>query len=182
MLVPVFLFSMVLLIYMIKIMHFQEIIHFESAENLVALSWESQLGGAGFGERMFESRTYHDVQDKVEKEINISADLENRDELYVAEISYPIELELPFDLFDDIYIRDVLVSRKWSGIKTEGNTPGFSAMEYEYDREYVYIFPRYGERYHKGDCRYLSVEDRYFESVDRVYALSKGYLGCEICY
>ena len=37
-LMPVFLFSAVLLIYMIKIMHFQEIIHFEAAENLIDLA------------------------------------------------------------------------------------------------------------------------------------------------
>ena len=182
MLIPVFLFSMVLLIYMIKIIHFQEIVHFESAENLAALSWESQLGGAAFGERMYESGVYHDVQEKVEKEINISAEIEDTDELYVADISCPIELDLPFGLYDDIFIRDVLISRKWSGRDIEINTPGFSAMEQEDELEYVYIFPRYGERYHKGGCRHLSVEGRYFEPVDGGYALSKGYLACEICY
>jgi len=93
---PVFIFSLVLLIYLLKVMHFQEIIHFESCKNLAALSWESQLGGAGFGERMFESRVYHDVQDKVSKEINISAEVEAIGEVYIADISYPIDINVPF--------------------------------------------------------------------------------------
>ncbi|MBQ4339977.1 MAG: hypothetical protein IJC41_03140 [Firmicutes bacterium] len=179
---PVFIFSLVLLIYLLKVMHFQEIIHFESCKNLAALSWESQLGGAGFGERMFESRVYHDVQDKVSKEINISAEVEANGEVYIADISYPIDINVPFGLFDDIKIRDVLISRKWSGKMAGKETSGFAFMEQEDTADYVYVFPRYGERYHKGTCTHLSYEGRYFESLDRTEALSKGYLGCEVCY
>lgn len=179
---PVFLFSLALLIYMLKIMHYQEIVHFESCKDLAAMSWESQLGGASFVERMYESRVYHNVQDKADKEINISAEVDKKGELYVADISYPIELDMPFGLFDDIRIRDVIISRKWSGKEGMVNTLGFSGMEQEDETEYVYVFPRYGERYHRGACSHLSIEGRYFEPVDRMYALSNGYLGCEVCY
>ena len=179
---PVFLFSAVLLIYMIKIMHFQEIIHFEAAENLIDLAGEYRIGGSSFGERMYESRVYHDVQDKVDKEININAELTEVNELYTAYICYPVELDLPFGLYDDIVIRDVLVYRRWSGKDNSGEVQGFSAMEQDDSGQYVFVFPRYGERYHNGDCSHLSIEGRFFECIEISEAFSSGYSGCMVCH
>ncbi len=183
MLMPIFLFAAVLLVYTVKIMHFQEIVHFEAASNLVRLSWESQVGGDAFGKHLYESRTYNAVQSKVNKEININADVSEVDEVYIAEISYPILLDLPFDLYDDITLKDVLVARKWSGGDTSGVVLGFSAMEHEDDEDYKFIFPRYGERYHEVGCMYLSMDSgRYIECASLGEALSKGYSPCQVCH
>ncbi|MDO4481716.1 MAG: hypothetical protein Q4C14_03175, partial [Bacillota bacterium] len=119
-LMPVFLFSAVILIYIIKIIHFQEIIHFEGAENLIEISSGYRIGGGSFGERMYESRVYHDVQARTDKEININAELVESEDIYTADINYSIDLSLPFGLYDDIVIRDVLAYRRWSGTENEG--------------------------------------------------------------
>ncbi len=181
MFIPVFLFSVVLLVYTLKIMHFQEIIHFEAAENIVTLSWEGQLGGESYGKRMFESRTYHGVREKVNKEINLEANVYDENELYVAEVVSPIELKLPFNLFDDISLKDTLVARKWSGVDNTGEILGFEAMEHEDSDKYIYVFPRYGEKYHSGNCKYLAMSGRFFRCITLSEAISGGYSPCLVC-
>ena len=180
-LMPVFLFSVVLLIYMVKIVHFQEIVHFEASENLIGLASQYRVGGASFGERMYESRVYHDVQGRVEKELNIEASVRNENEVYIADISYPISLKLPFGLYDDIFIRELLACRRWSGADNTGEAYSFDAMRLEDDGRYVYIFPRYGERYHDGGCIHLAIDGRYFESISASEAALLGYSGCMLC-
>ena len=181
-LTPVFLFAVVLLVYLLQVLHFQEIIHFEASQNLAKLSWESQLGGNGFSERMYESRTYHDAHQKIKKEIDIDASVKVEDEVYLVDLTYPIRLSLPFGLPDVIPIRDHLAARRWSGADLSGNEIPFSAMEAEED-QYVYVFPNYGERYHHGNCFYLTRDmDHYFICVPIGEALSTGrYTPCALC-
>lgn len=182
-LTPVFLFTVVLLVYILQVLHFQEIIHFEACRNLAELSWESQLGAAGLSERMYESKTCHDTHQKIRKEIDIDADLKVDDDVYLVDIRYPVRLDLPFGLLNEIRISDRLASRKWNGADLAGNEIPFSSMETN-DEEYVYVFPNYGERYHHGNCFYLTRDaDHYFICVPAGEASSSGrYTPCAVCY
>ena len=48
----------------------------------------------------------------------------------------------------------------------------------------IYIFPKYGERYHIRDCRYIEkseIENGYIVKMDREDALRKGYTPCIVC-
>ena len=48
----------------------------------------------------------------------------------------------------------------------------------------VYVFPKYGERYHDKTCRYISYyesERRYIRKLDREDAYRKGYTPCIVC-
>jgi hypothetical protein len=182
-LIPVFLFSVVLLVYILQVLHFQEIIHFEACRNLASLSWESQLGGSGFSEWMYENRTCHDARKKIRKEIDIDVDLNTEENVYLADIRYPIRLDLPFGLPDELLIRDHLAARKWNGADLSGNEIPFSSMEEE-GETYVYVFPNYGERYHHGNCFYLTRDgDHYCVCVPLSEASSSGrYTPCAVCY
>ena len=182
-LTPVFLFAVVLLVYILQVLHFQEIVHFEASRNLAELSWESQLGSAGFSEFMFESKTYHDVGKKTRKEIDIDAKVTTQEEICRVDLTYPIRLDLPFGLLDDILIRDHLAARQWSGADLSGNGYPFSSMETD-DDGYVYVFPNYGERYHRGGCFYLTRDaNHYFICVPTGEAQAAGrYTPCAVCF
>ena len=181
-LVPVFLFAVVLLAYILQVLHFQEIIHFEACRNLASLSWESQLGGSGFSERMYESRTYHDTRSRIQKEIDIDVDLTTEEDVYLADIRYPVHLDLPFGLLNEIGIRDHLAARKWNGTDLSGNELPFASME-EAGESYVYVFPNYGERYHHGNCFYLSRDGNHYCICVPLSEISSGrYTPCAVCY
>lgn len=48
----------------------------------------------------------------------------------------------------------------------------------------IYVFPKYGERYHIGECRYIKkseIENGYIVRMDREDALRKGYTPCIVC-
>lgn len=182
-LVPVFLMSVLLLVYLLKMMQIQEIVHFESAETLVALSWESQATELPVGTLFYESRINRDVAERTEKNLSISAELSEEKEVLCGEISFPVELELPFGLFDDAVFRDVLVMRKWSGEKTPGEGMDFAAMTQKDSETFVFVFPKYGERFHRGDCMYLSMDaGRYLMCISRNEAAAKGFSACHVCY
>lgn len=48
----------------------------------------------------------------------------------------------------------------------------------------IYVFPKYGERYHTKECRYIiksEFEKGYIQKMDREDALRKGYTPCIVC-
>lgn len=56
-------------------------------------------------------------------------------------------------------------------------------LRYE-DSIKVYIFPKYGEKYHQRNCRYIKInkiENGYIREIDREDALRKGYIPCVVC-
>lgn len=182
--IPVFLFSAVLLIYILKMLHFQEIIHFEAGENLANMTWESQIIGSEVSGLTYGARLNGDVSSKINKAIHVSAGVSVRDEVINVDLSYPIDLSLPFGLYDDFIINQILVARKWSGADKRGEVQGFEAMEKNDDCEYVFIFPKYGERYHEGGCFYLvrGGGGSKIECVAIGDALGRGYTKCKVCH
>lgn len=182
--IPVFLFSAVLLIYILKMMHFQEIIHFEASENLANMTWESQIVGSEVSGITYGARLNGDISSKINKRIPVSADVSLVNEVINVDLSYPIDLSLPFGLYDDFVINEIIVARKWSGAENAGEVLGFDAMEKNDDADYVFIFPKYGERYHEGGCFYLTRGGggSKIECVPVSEALGKGYTKCKVCH
>ncbi len=180
---PVFLFATVLLIYMLKMMHFEEIIHFEASENLANMAWESQIVGNTVSSVSYGVRLNNDISKKIDKRIRVTAPVSEKNEVFTANISYPIELSLPFGLYDDVVIGDVIVVRKWSGADNTGEVLGFDAMENTDGDNYVFVFPKYGERYHEGGCFYLTRgSGSKIECVTVGEAMGMGYTKCKVCH
>lgn len=180
---PVFLFAAVLLIYMLKMMHFQEIIHYEASENIANMAWESQIVGNTVSSVSYGIRLNSDIRKKIDKSITVRAPVTEENEVFTANVSYPIDLSLPFGLYDDFTISDVVVARKWSGADNTGEVLGFDAMEKKDGENYVFVFPKYGERYHEGGCFYLTRgTGSRIECVTVGEAMGMGYTKCKVCH
>lgn len=181
--VPIFLFACVLLIYMVRIVCIQEIVHFEASRNLVVMAADFNDKDKEISESNYESVVNEDVSKSMTSEMKVDAEIEEMDNVYKVDLRYPINLRMPFGLVDDIEIRDVLVARKWNGGYTRGEVLGFDAMARDDSDQYVFVFPKYGERYHEGGCRYLYLfENGYIKCVTITEAVSEGFTSCQVCH
>lgn len=180
---PIFLFGCVLLIYMVRMVNYQEIVHFEASKALVKMAMECESSKKSITESSFETYVNREVAKSISREISIKADVKEQDSIYEVDVKYPLKMNLPFGLFDDVEMRDVIAARKWNGGYSRGEVLGFEAMARDDDNQYVFIFPKYGERYHEGGCRYLYLfENGYIKCVTISEASSGGYTACQVCH
>ena len=100
-----------------------------------------------------------------------------RAEFYRTEtLSVPV----PFPFFRQgrVNFRETLRFRGFVGLAAEGTPLAFEEMERESSDDLVWIFPRRGERYHKRECRIVTV---YPEERHLTASLRRTYDGCQNC-
>ena len=83
-----------------------------------------------------------------------------------------------------INFREKVMCRAFSGSHRDGTPLGEDVFTSYGQAKTVYIFPKYGIRYHDKGCRYIkkkSEERSYIISIDKEDATRRGYTPCMIC-
>jgi len=98
-------------------------------------------------------------------------------ELY-SKKRFTVKIPLPLLAGRRIEFQEVLRYRGFTGLKTEGTPMTFPEMEEEGTDGIVWVFPRRGERYHKRECRIVTVypEERLLSEK-----LKRTFRPCENC-
>lgn len=101
-----------------------------------------------------------------------------KDGLITAGCKYRIELALPVKLTDGVQMESRIKCRGFIGKKQECDPMPFSDMEKNGDSKIVWIFPMWGEKFHKETCRFVKVYP-----VQKVLtpALKSKYKPCRLC-
>lgn len=157
-LLPVFLVGILILAYLIKGLYIQESVHAICTDQAVKLSLETALTPSLQTEHTFGLRVNQKIQKEDEEtDFSISTIAIKAEEDYQLMIQYKIPMDFPVSLGGGLSIRETLVVRSWTGKQEEGIPISFSSMEQEGNGEVVWVFPHSGEKFHKEDCRYVSV-------------------------
>ena len=94
------------------------------------------------------------------------------------------EVDYPFGIGGRIDFDFGLLIRGYNGTYQHSDTLTVEDFESNEKSEIVTIFPKYGKRYHKDGCRYLSQDFRgeeYKIQLEKNDAINKGYTPCLIC-
>lgn len=101
-----------------------------------------------------------------------------QDGLITVHCRYQIGLALPVKLTDGVQMESRIKCRGFIGKKRDHDPMPFSDMEKNGDSEIVWIFPMWGEKFHKENCRFVKVHP-----VQKVLtpALKSRYKPCMLC-
>lgn len=101
-----------------------------------------------------------------------------KDGLITAGCKYRIGLSLPVKLTDGVQMESRVKCRGFIGKKQEPDPMSFSDMEKNGDSKIVWIFPMWGEKFHKETCRFVRVHP-----AQKVLtpALKSRYKPCRLC-
>lgn len=85
-----------------------------------------------------------------------------------------------------IVFEEKLVTRGFTGALQDGQPLKAAAFTEDVQAVQVVVFPRYGMRYHRPNCRYVQQHDTpeetaYMLKMDRAEAERKGYTPCMVC-
>lgn len=181
---PILIVSICSLILIIRIIAACETITFSTASALIDVGFycDSPIS---------EITLYKKISDCSQEETDIS--IKKLRFLYSDEdMDDLIELraEARFNVFNsagingNIRFEESVLCRGFTGTLQQVN-PLTEAEFNEYKNSaVVYIFPKYGERFHKETCKYIkqnNSEGAYVLSMDREDAERKGYTPCMIC-
>ncbi len=90
---------------------------------------------------------------------------------------YHFDTGMPLQMADGFDVADRIKCRAWIGYT--GNVPmGFDAMEEYAPSQTVYIFPSWGEKYHKEDCTYVRSQPK---QTVLTGAIKRLYHSCPRC-
>ena len=106
------------------------------------------------------------------------------DDLIVLDTEAEFKVVNAIGIYGQVSFDLKLMCRGFTG-KTHGIRPLDESEFYKNGRlQQVYVFPKYGEKYHIGTCRYLDKDifkNAYAIKMDREDALRKGYTSCVVC-
>lgn len=94
------------------------------------------------------------------------------------------KIEYPFDILGKIDFRMDVLSRAFTGAVRHSDTLDPEAFQDGSESKKVIIFPKYGEKYHCMECRYVKQEYEGEEvklEMEQKDAELKGYTPCFIC-
>jgi len=94
------------------------------------------------------------------------------------------KIEYPFDILGKIDFRMDVLSRAFTGAVRHSGTLDPEAFQDGSESKKVIIFPKYGEKYHSRECRYVKQEYEGEEvklEMEQKDAELKGYAPCLIC-
>ena len=94
------------------------------------------------------------------------------------------KIEYPFDILGKIDFRMDVLSRAFTGAVRHSDTLDPEAFQDGSESKKVIIFPKYGEKYHCMECRYVKQEYEGEEvklEMEQKDAELKGYTPCLIC-
>lgn len=101
------------------------------------------------------------------------------EDLIKLEVTYGLSLPLPINMVKPLTLKEINFARAWTGANERDILFLFSDMEKE-TNEYVpvFIFPEYGEVYHKSTCSVLEAA-----AFEQVYTkeIKKIYDPCDLC-
>lgn len=189
---PIFLIGLLTLAYLIKILWIQEsafyvlekearelskrtyVTHlYEKSDNVLSTSFQI----------LVRSKVYEAQPKDVEK-VTIS----NYRYLYTsrgisglitANLNYTIPIKMPIQFYDHGSINDRLLFRAFIGADDQNDKPlTFEEIQKEKKSELVWVFPKAGERYHKGSCSYISNKPR---QIILTTQYRKKYDSCHLC-
>lgn len=124
------------------------------------------------------------VEDRILKSTSHVNDVRLQNMRYLSDdgeisfnVKYHVNLNLPFDFWDGMDVKEKILARGWIG-KSGGTPFGFDAMEREEDSNTVYIFPESGKKYHKKSCTYVTANPT---RVTLTSSLKRRYKSCPLC-
>lgn len=183
---PVFIIALITLGYLLKVIWIQESIFHDLVNESRKMAIECYGSSLPIERTLFALRMEEDIQREGFSELG-NCDIKSFKCSGVAgagdgrvEITYGYEvsLNLPIPIISKVEVKNDVSFRCWIGKSAEGSPMGFSVMKEAEDCNTVYVFPRAGEKYHRANCRYISVYPiRTFLSVN----ISKTYNPCKLC-
>ncbi len=93
-------------------------------------------------------------------------------------------VENPVGIRGKIRFQETLLARGFTGKLEKGSSLGAEDFARSENSQKVWIFPKYGIRYHKASCRYVrdySGGDEYRMELEAEDAKSRGFTPCTIC-
>lgn len=155
MLLPVYIMAVVTLICLIKIC-WVDVIFFSAAENRIREASVQEISAIcssikADAEKAGLNKDGADAYSLPGADAGYGIDsLEN---IY---FSYDTKVGLPAPFGGKSSVKNMLVSRKWTGRLISGEAFGFERMEIDEDGTLVSVFPRAGGKYHGTGCRYVN--------------------------
>lgn len=180
---PIFIIAVMTIAYLIKVVGAAEItMHAATDEgrNAAAQAYVVKTG-LGFAPSL-ENRILADSEDVSQVQVSnlkYLYSMKGKDGLISYQINSRVDIRLPLQLYDGFDLEERILCRGWIGKSNTWAPLGFDAMEKSEDARTVWIFPRSGEKYHKGNCTYVS-------NTPSQLLLSKSlknkYDSCELCH
>ena len=100
------------------------------------------------------------------------------DDVITVDFTAMLKYNDPLSMGDDIVFSGRFKCRPFTGSVRQSEAMSRDEMERDEDSEPVYVFPDWGERYHKRDC---SVLNPAFEMTSLSQQVRKRYRACDIC-
>ncbi len=101
-----------------------------------------------------------------------------KDGLLTVACRYRIDLSLPLHLRDSFEMESRVQCRGFIGKRSAGISMPFSEMEKNGDSSLVWIFPDWGQKYHRETCTYVTNHARQMVLTKE---LVKRFRPCELC-
>ena len=99
-----------------------------------------------------------------------------------ATVSFKVSNAVGIDSL--INFRERVMCRAFSGAYIDGDPLSEDVFTSYGQARLVYIFPKYGIRYHNEKCRYIKNKEEersYIINIDKEDAIRKGYTPCMVC-
>ena len=181
---PIFIISVCSLILIIRIVSLCENITFITSTNMMDAIF-------GHYNRVNLITLCKDIEDssdyvssfKVSRYKYLYEDNELSD-LIILDAEAEFEVMNAVGIYGQISFDTKVLCRAFTG-ETQSKNPLDESEFCENDKsQMIYVFPKYGERYHNKNCRYLDqniYKAAYWIQMDKEDALRKGYTPCIIC-
>lgn len=155
---PVFIIAVMSVSFIINIVSIQmQVNHNIADESLSLLTRAYKERIAPEYPLIIKSKLYNNLNDKI-KNLHISNyHYLNDNGKISANISYDIKNPMPIDLIGPMHIKTDILFRGFIGELRNTEPMSYEELENNYDDNEVYIFPKYGEKYHSKNCRCISI-------------------------
>ena len=181
---PILIISICSLILIIKIISLCEAVTFTTSINIIDTMFGYNIG---FNEKTLckdIKEKYPNISDfRITRFRYLYDEGEFSDLISLnAEVQYEVKSNIGIE--GKINFTEKILCRGFTG-NTQERFPLDESFFLEYRDSFdVYIFPKYGEKYHDDKCRYVTdskIEKAYVIKMDREDALRKGYTPCIVC-
>lgn len=181
---PILIISMCSLVLIIKIIAACEVVTFVTSENLIDIMFGSfsEYDEISLCKEILDMSD--DISDLRIKKLKYLYNDEETNDLISLEAEANFKVINPIGINGKIRFKEKVLCRGFTGNTQEINPLAESEFTGYTQSIEVYIFPKYGEKYHKKDCKYIKQnisENSYIINMDKEDALRKGYTPCIIC-
>jgi len=186
---PIFIISVLALALLINIITICEGISFNLSNDVHEATKNAyELRNSGLVERLIIQNDLKNVSDRIDnldiEKFKYLYESNGIDDLIATDIEANFSVLNPIGIEGKISFNLGLLARGFTGKYNDGNTLRVSEFESKEGSKVVVIFPRYGERYHTKNCRYVKQDygdNSYHIEMEREDAKRKGYTACKVC-